>query len=86
MVFLHPVASCAAGVGAVMGDTWCAHCQESGLYCVGVERLRVLLFGDWVLCWLCGDCLGNLDMDPLFAAPPVVPQSDKTFFDNWGAK
>ena len=51
---------------------------------MGVERLRVLLFGDWVLCWLCGDCLAALDLDPLFAAPPVVPQSERLFIIKGG--
>ncbi len=79
MVFLHQVASCAVGVGAVMGGNWCAYCQEGGVYCVGVERLRVLLFGDWVLCWLCGDCLAALDLGGVFVVPAAVRQSENLF-------
>ncbi len=70
---------CGGGGCAVVGDNFCAYCAEQGIYLVGVERLRVLLFGDWVFCWLCGDCLANLDQDPLFAAPPVVLESERLF-------
>ncbi len=78
---------CGGGGCAVVGDNFCAYCAEQGIYLVGVERLRVLLFGDWVCVWLCGGCLAAVDLGAvLYSRPVVVRQSDKIFLDNRGAK